>query len=81
MFSEESETLHVKLNEEEHMLHKKVDENNRHGVCEFERNFVDIEESNEGVIGVFVKNKLRIVDKKKDFIHNDNVEINEIVLD
>ena len=68
LIGEESEKLHVKVNEEEHMVHRKEDENNRQGVCEFERNCADIEESTEGVIGVFVNNKLRIVDKKKLFI-------------
>ena len=47
---------------------------------EFERNCVDTEESTEGEIGACAKNKLIIFDKKKDFINNNNVEINETIL-
>ena len=64
----------MKVNEEDHMVHIKADENNIQGVYEFGKKCVDVEESTESVIGVFVNNKLRIVDKKKDFILNNNAE-------
>ena len=47
------------------MVCKKAHENNVLGVHEFGRNCVDVEESTEGVLGEFVNNKLRIVDKKR----------------
>ena len=78
---EESKKLHAKENEEEHNVCRKVDENDRQGVCEFEESFIDVEELTKGVIGVFVNNKLRIVDKEKDFIHDSNIEINDVTLD
>ena len=67
LIGEESEKLHVKANEEEHILCRKVDGNNRQGAHEFERNCVDVEEPTKGVIGVLVNNELRIVDKETLF--------------
>ena len=58
-----------------------MDENNRQGAHEFEKNCIDVEELTEGVIGVFVNNKLRIAGEEIDFIHNSDVEINETILD
>ena len=43
LIGEESEKLYTKVNEEEYKACKKVDENNRKSVNEFERNCVDVE--------------------------------------
>ena len=49
-------------------------------MCEFERNYVDAEEYTKGGLGAHAKNKLRFIDKLKDVINNNIIEINDVIL-
>ena len=62
-----NERLHVKGNNNAHKVYKKVNKNNGQNKHECEKEEEDIEEACEGIIGVNVNDKLRIIDKNNNF--------------
>ena len=60
---------------------KKVIENNRQGIYEYDNECNEIEEQIVGVIGVFIVNKLRAIDKNIEIQEENQQEAHKIILD
>ena len=70
----------MKGNDSEHEACAKARENNRQRTHEHKKDWNEIDQSCEGVIGAFAQNKLRIVDAKCNFIERHEEEGNILFL-
>ena len=77
LINNHSERLYVKDDNAMHKVYVKVSDNNGQNKYEYEKEEEEIEVQCEGVIGVFVNNKLRIIDTNSDFqeIPQEDLEI------
>ena len=62
-----SEWLRVKVNNDACKVNAKVNENNRQSAYKYENKCDEIEEQSKGLIGVFINNKLIIIDDNCNF--------------
>ena len=67
MVNNHSERLHIKEKDDTHKFHKKLSEHNSKNKYEYEKEKDEVDENSEIVIGVFINNKLQIIDSNCNF--------------